>query len=62
MCSYDGYFPPGLPDGLARHWMPDEIIEKFGEPGYDRDVSFDAKVLIRFSQFYGVKLMNASKR
>jgi hypothetical protein len=23
-----------------RHWMPDEIIEKFGEPGYDRDVSF----------------------
>src|SRR5205085_5886017 len=43
MCSNDGYFPPGLPDGLVRQWMPDEIIERFGEPGYDRDVSFYAK-------------------
>jgi hypothetical protein len=20
--SYEGYFPPGLPDGLVREWMP----------------------------------------
>jgi hypothetical protein len=43
MSSYDGYFPPGLPDGLVRQWMPDEIVERFGDPVYDRNVSFDGK-------------------
>ncbi len=43
MSSYDGYFPPGLPDGLVRGWMPSEIVERFGDPGYDRNVSFDAE-------------------
>jgi hypothetical protein len=38
--SYEGYFPPGLPDGLVRQWMPREIIERFGDPGYDQNVSF----------------------
>jgi hypothetical protein len=43
MCSHDGTFPPGLPDGVVRQWMPNEIIEKFGEVGYDCNVSFYAK-------------------
>ncbi len=43
MGSYDGHFPPGFPPGLVRRWMPDEIIERFGNTGYDVNVEFEAK-------------------
>jgi hypothetical protein len=43
MGSYEAYFPPGLPDGLVRHWMPKEIITRFGDRGYDGNISFDAE-------------------
>ena len=43
MSSFDGYFPPGLPEALVRQWMPKEIIECFGDPGYDQNVSFSSE-------------------
>ena len=43
MSSYEAYFPPGLPDGLVRHWMPKEIVKRFGDRGYDGDISFESK-------------------
>ena len=43
MSSYDAYFPPGLPAGLVRQWMPAEIVERFGELGHDRNVSFGSE-------------------
>jgi hypothetical protein len=29
--------------GLVRQWMPKEIVERCGEPGYDRNVSFGSE-------------------